>query len=75
MPKFMNAMKDSMIKWLKEEKVLMDDLAAIMRAFKLANDVSVKDFDNILASIETFALKHFLHMTPNQAAQIMICNG
>lgn len=67
MPGFVLGMQKEVEGWLKDEKIMMDDLAAILRAYRLADVTCDQDSDNtiMLKKIETFAIEHFLHLSPN----------
>lgn len=75
MPGLMLGMQKEVSGWLLDEKVLMDDLAVILKAYRLADTDDNTDVLIMLRKVEDFVISHFLHLTPNQASQIMICYG
>ena len=65
MPALVLGMQKEVTRWLIDEKILMDDLAAILRAYRLADNDSNIDILYMLKKVEDFAINHFLHLTPN----------
>lgn len=55
--------------------VPLDDVPRLMQAYELANKGENANVSRTLKALEDYALKHFLSLTPNQAAQIIICHG
>ena len=77
MTSFLMAMHKDLDGWLTDKKIMMDDLGGIMRAYKISEMAHGHDplLESTLKQLEKFALKNFLHLTPNQAAQIMVYYG
>jgi len=68
-------MGDQLKVWLKDQKVALDDVPHLLQAYELANEGEDANVNRALKALEDYALKHFLSLTPNQAAQLIICHG